>query len=120
MLWWTPTEALPFERSEWNAMSMPSLGDNVESDGASVLMFFQSQSLIVPLLTSSFCWEERGLRCAVVCGSTHLRSVVRRRCCERSQGQHHPHRVVVALQCGCRRHRACRRAAGNTCEQCTL
>ena len=41
MLWWTPTEALPFERSEWNAMSMPSLGDNVESDGASVLMFFQ-------------------------------------------------------------------------------
>ena len=109
MLWWTPTEALPFERSEWNAMSMPSLGDNVVSDGATVLMFSQirkhkktrknkttRQSLMVPSLTSSFCWEERGLRCAVVCGSTHLRSVVRRRCCERSQGQHHPHRVVFA------------------------
>ena len=41
MLWWTPTEALPFERSEWNAMSMPSLGDNVVSDGATVLMFSQ-------------------------------------------------------------------------------
>ena len=110
MLWWTPTEALSNERSEWNAMSMSSLGDNVVSDGASVLMFSQNftkkektrknkttrQSLMVPSLTSSFYWEERGLRCAVVCDSTHLRSVVRGRCCERSQGQHHPHQVVVA------------------------
>ena len=81
MLWWTPTQALPIERSEWNAMSMSSLGDNVVSDGASVLMFSQNftkkektrknkttrQSLMVPSLTSSFYWEERGLqlRCGV-------------------------------------------------------
>ena len=73
------------------------------------------QSLMVPSFTSSFCWEERGLRCAVVCGSTHLRSVVHGRCCERSQGQHLPHRVVVGQQWSgeCRRHRTCKRAAGN-------
>ena len=41
MLWWTPTKTLPIERSEWNAMSMSALGDNVVSDGASVLMFSQ-------------------------------------------------------------------------------
>ena len=37
----TTTEALPIERSEWHAMSMPSLGDNVVSDGAAILMFSQ-------------------------------------------------------------------------------
>ena len=48
--------------------------------------------------TSSFCWEERGLRCAVVCDSTHLRSGLGRRRCERSQGQHHPHLPVFGQQ----------------------
>ena len=56
------------------------------------------QSLMVPSLTSSSYWEERGLRCAVVCDSTHLRSGVGRRCCERSQGQHHPHQAAVGQQ----------------------
>ena len=37
---------------------------------------------MVPSLASSFYWEERGLRCAVVCDSTHLRSGLGRRCCE--------------------------------------
>ena len=78
-------------------MGMPSLGDNVVSDGAAILMLSQirkktrknkttRQSLMVPSFTSSSYWEERGLRCAVVCDSTHLRSVVGGRCCERSQG----------------------------------
>ena len=53
---------------------------------------------MVPSLASSFYWEERGLNCAVVCDSTHLRSGLGRRCCERSQGQHHPHRAVVGRQ----------------------
>ena len=59
-------------------MSMPSLGDNVVSDGASILMLSQIRKIfkkkktrknkttrlspMVPSLTSSSCWEERGLR----------------------------------------------------------
>ena len=36
--WWTPRGALLIECSEQNAMSMPSLGVNVVSIGASILM----------------------------------------------------------------------------------
>ena len=40
---------------------------------------------MVPSLTSSVYGEERGLRCAVVCDSTNLRTGLGRRCCARSK-----------------------------------
>ena len=73
------------------------------------------RSLIVPTVTSSFNWEEVGLRSCSVGDRTLVPSGVGSRRCARSEGEPRPHHIEARLeQCGRRwRHCARRSFEGN-------
>ena len=67
------------------------------------------RSLIVPTVTSSFNWEEVGLRSCSVGDRTLVLSGVGSRRCERSEGERHSHRTEAGQEQSGRGRRRCPR-----------
>ena len=101
--WWTQTGARPIECSERNARSLGvqlSFRWNPCPDLFCPLLIKRNttrRSLIVPTVTSSFNWEEVGLRSCSVGDRTRVPSGVGSRRCARSEGEPRPHNIGSTL-----------------------